>query len=423
MYVALLIFIITYILLLSIPKKKHWIAFSSAIIYILLGIISIKTAFLSIDFNVILMLLGTMGTVSLFIESKMPLLLADIIIDKVHNVKMMTICLALFAGIISAFIDNVATVLMIVPITIIIAKKLNISPIPTVISVAIFSNLEGAATLVGDTTAILFAAETKMNFLDFFFNNGKIGLFFIVQTGLIAAISVLAFLQRKNKQKIESESRTQVNDFIPTILLVLTIITLITVSFIPNTFKLINGVICISYFIIGLLFKYHRTRSKRDLKETIHDIDFKTLLLLASLFVIIGGIKEAGVIDTISNMFLKIGNGNSILLYTLIVFASVVISAFIDNIPYVATMLPIITTLAPNFNCNPLLLYYGLLIGSTLGGNISPIGASANITALGILQKEGYEIQQKNYFKYSIPLTLAAIITSYIVTLLIFIGN
>lgn len=420
MYVALLIFIITYILLLSFPRKKHWIALTSALIYIIIGILPITTAIKSIDFNVLLMLLGTMGIVSLFIESKMPQLLSDIIIDKVHNVKWMTISLALFAGLISAFIDNVATVLMIAPITIIIAKKLQISPIPTIISVAIFSNLEGAATLVGDTTAILFASETKMNFLNFFFNDGKIGLFFIVQAGLIASTLVLAFLQRKNNQKIESEARTEVHNYIPTILLLLTIITLIAASFIPNKFELTNGLICITYFIIGLIITYNKTKNIHNIKKYIKEIDYETLILLGSLFIIIGGIKEAGVINEISKLFLKIGN-NPILIYTIIVFGSVIISAFIDNIPYVATMLPIITFLSPNINCNPLLLYYGLLIGSTLGGNISPIGASANITAIGILHKSGYELQMKNYYKYSIPLTLAAIITSYIITLLIFI--
>ena len=259
-----------------------------------------------------------------------------------------------------------------------------------------------------------------MNFLDFFFNDGKIGLFFIVQTGLIAATLVLLFLQRKNTQPIESESRTEVKDYIPTILLILTILTLIIISFIPHKFELANGITCLIYFVIGLLIKYIKTKNVKFIKETIKEIDFKTLILLASLFIIIGGIKEAGVIDAISNLFLKIGN-KPILLYTIIVFGSVIISAFIDNIPYVATMLPIITTLAPNVNCNPLLLYYGLLIGATLGGNISPIGASANITAIGILQKNGYELKSKNYYKYSIPLTLAAIITSYLVTLLIFI--
>lgn len=420
MYVALLLFIITYILLLSFPRKKHWIALTSALIFIIIGILPITTAIKSIDFNVLLMLLGTMGTVSLFIESKMPQLLADIIIDKVHNVKWMTISLALFAGIISAFIDNVATVLMIAPITIIIAKKLQISPIPTIISVAIFSNLEGAATLVGDTTAILFASETKMNFLDFFFNDGKIGLFFIVQAGLIASTLILAFLQRKNNQKIESEARTEVNNYIPTILLLLTIITLITASFIPNKFELTNGLICITYFIIGLIITYNKTKNIHNIKKYIKEIDYETLILLGSLFIIIGGIKEAGVINEISNLFLKIGN-NPILIYTILVFGSVIISAFIDNIPYVATMLPIITLLSPNVNCNPLLLYYGLLIGSTLGGNISPIGASASITAIGILHKNGYELKMKNYYKYSVPLTLAAIITSYIITLIIFI--
>lgn len=421
MYIALILFIITYILLLTFPKIKHWIALTSAIIFIIIGIIPLKTALFAIDFNVLLMLLGTMGTVSLFIESKMPLKLADIIIDKTPNVKWMTICLAIFAAIISAFIDNVATVLMIVPITIIIAKKLKISPIPTVISVAIFSNLEGAATLVGDTTAILFAGELNLSFLDFFFYNGKIGLFFIVQAGLIITTLVLAILQRKNNQKIESKSKTSVSDYKPTILLILTILTLILVSFIPNNIKLINGIICITYFIIGLIFKFYKTKSKKDITETLKDIDFKTLLLLGSLFVIIGGIKEVGVIDKISIIISQLGNNNPILLYTIIVFASVIISAFIDNIPYVATMLPVITKLSLTFNGNPLLLYYGLLIGSTLGGNISPIGASANITAIGLLNKSGYELQQKTYYKYSIPLTLAAVITGYIITLLLFI--
>ena len=421
MILATLLFIITYILLLSFPNKKHFIALTSAIIYIVLNIIPIEKAFLAIDFNVILMLLGTMGTVSLFIESKMPLLIADFIIDKVPNVKWMTICLAIFSGLISAFIDNVATVLMIVPITIIIAKKLQISPIPTVIAVSIFSNLEGAATLVGDTTAILFAAETNMNFLDFFFNDGKIGLFFIVQGGLIVSTLVLLYLQRKNTHHIESATKTQVNDFIPSILLLLTVVTLIAVSFIPNTPKLINGTICITYFIIGLLIKFNRLKSTNAIKHTLLEIDYKTLILLTSLFIIIGGIKEAGLINEISKLFLKLGNGSPILIYTIIIFASVIISAFIDNIPYVATMLPIITTLAPNFNCNPLLLYYGLLIGATLGGNISPIGASANITSIGLLNKNGYEFNQKTFYKYSIPLTLAAILTGYIITLLIFI--
>ena len=129
------------------------------------------------------------------IESKMPALLADIIIGKVPNAKWAIVMIALFAGIVSAFIDNVATVLMIAPVALAIAKKMKISPVGMIIAIAVSSNLQGAATLVGDTTSIMLAGQAKMNFLDFFVYHGKPGLFFIVEVGaLISAIILLFFI-------------------------------------------------------------------------------------------------------------------------------------------------------------------------------------------------------------------------------------
>jgi Na+/H+ antiporter NhaD/arsenite permease-like protein len=331
----------------------------------------------------------------------------------------MTIFLALFSGVISAFVDNVATVLMIAPVTLVIAKKLKISPVPIVISVSIFSNLEGAATLVGDTTSILLAGAMKLNFMDFFFYDKKLGLFFIVQLGLLMALIVLYFLQRKNNNAIHVDNITKVEDKVPTILLLLTVLTLIVVSFIDVNIPIINGLICTIYFIIGLIIKIIKTKSIKSIFDNIKEIDYETLILLASLFVIIAGIKEAGVIDKIGQIFLSIGSDNAFVMYTLIVVVSVVISAFIDNIPYVATMLPVVSVLASS-GLNPIMLYYGLIIGSTLGGNITPIGASANIAAIGILNKNGYEVSNKEYFKYSIPISIAAILTGYILVLIMF---
>ena len=154
MVTALIIFIITYALLLLFPKYRAYIALASAIIFIIIGL-PFNEAINAIDLNVIMMIAGTMGIVSLFIESKMPSLLADLIISKMPNVKWTIISLALFAGIISAFVDNVATVLMVAPVALTISKKLKISPVPSIIAIAISSNLQGAATLVGDTTSIL----------------------------------------------------------------------------------------------------------------------------------------------------------------------------------------------------------------------------------------------------------------------------
>ena len=150
------------------------------------------------------------------------------------------------------------------------------------------------------------------------------------------------------------------------------------------------------------------------------DIDFSTLGLLLGLFLMIGGITAEGVIDAAAGLLAKAGGGNVFLLYTIIVWASVLISAFIDNIPYVATMIPVIGGIAATLGIDPTCLYFGLLSGATLGGNCTPIGASANITGIGILRHNGYEVKNKDFFKIGIPFTLAAIIPAYIYIWLVY---
>ncbi|HNZ77906.1 MAG TPA: SLC13 family permease [Bacilli bacterium] len=413
MVTALIIFIITYALLLLFPKYRAYIALASAIIFIIIGL-PFNEAINAIDLNVIMMIAGTMGIVSLFIESKMPSLLADLIISKMPNVKWTIISLALFAGIISAFVDNVATVLMVAPVALTISKKLKISPVPSIIAIAISSNLQGAATLVGDTTSILLGGHAGLDFLDFFFLEGKPGMFWIVQLGALASTFVLAYVFRKYKQPIEVGERTVVKSYFPSVLLVGMVVLLIVASFLKNMPNEINGYICIGLFIIGLVWKLIKVKSIKEALQTLKDIDYFTLLLLAGLFVVIEGISKAGVIAEISKLLSSIGNGNVFLVYTIIVWASVLLSAFIDNIPYVATMLPVVGTIAMSLGINPYLLYFGLISGATLGGNLTPIGASANIAAIGILRKEGYEVSAKQFMKLGVPFTLAAVSVGYI---------
>ena len=413
MVTALIIFIITYALLLLFPKYMAYIALASAIIFIIIGL-PFNEAINAIDLNVIMMIAGTMGIVSLFIESKMPSLLADLIISKMPNVKWTIISLALFAGIISAFVDNVATVLMVAPVALTISKKLKISPVPSIIAIAISSNLQGAATLVGYTTSILLGGHAGLDFLDFFFLEGKPGMFWIVQLGALASTFVLAYVFRKYKQPIEVGERTVVKSYFPSVLLVGMVVLLIIASFLKNMPNEINGYICVGLFIIGLIWKLIKVKSIKEALQTLKDIDYFTLLLLAGLFVVIEGISKAGVIAEISKLLSSIGNGNVFLVYTIIVWASVLLSAFIDNIPYVATMLPVVGTIAMSLGINPYLLYFGLISGATLGGNLTPIGASANIAAIGILRKEGYEVSAKQFMKLGVPFTLAAVSVGYI---------
>lgn len=325
------------------------------------------------------------------------------------------VVLSLFAGIVSAFIDNVATVLMIAPIALEISKKKNINPVGMIIAIAVSSNLQGAATLVGDTTSILLGGYANMNFLDFFFIEGKPSIFFATEIGALCSALLLFIIFRKEKQPIEAGERTEVNDYVPTILLGLTVIALIVASFFNIDFALLNGTICMSFAIIGLIYTVIKNKTFKALAKPIKDIDYQTVLLLFGLFIVIGGITEFGVIDAIAKLFNKISGGNLFLMYTIIVWLSVVFSAFIDNIPYVATMLPVVSKIGLSFGlANPLLLYFGLLCGATLGGNLTPIGASANITAIGILRKEGYEVKNSDFLKIGVPFTLAAVIPAYI---------
>lgn len=421
MYIALALFAVTYVLMLVFSKYRPYIALASALVFIATGMLPLKSVLGTIDFNVLLMIAGTMGIVALFIESKMPELLADLIMEKVPNVQLAAVAMALFAGIISAFVDNVATVLMIAPVALEICKKLKTNPVPFIIAIAVSSNLQGAATLVGDTTAIMLGSALDMSFTDFFWYKGKPGMFFAVELGAILSALIIAFLFRKEKAAIpKTAERTKVTDFVPSVLLLGTIVLLIGASFIPNKPEITNGLICCGLLVIGLVYNFIKKKKISAIVAPLKEIDFQTIGLLFGLFIMIGGIAEQGVIDAAANLLAKMGGGNVFLLYTVIVWASVLISAFIDNIPYVATMIPVIAGLAAALDIDPTVLYFGLLSGATLGGNCTPIGASANITGIGILRKEGYTVKNSDFFKIGIPFTLAAIVPAYIYLWLVY---
>lgn len=427
MAISVIIFIAMYVVMLTFQRIRAYAALTAGAVFVIIGLIAKSNNYLTplealggINWNVIMMLAGTMGTVALFIESNMPSRLSDLILRKVPNAKWTIVILSVFAGIVSAFVDNVATVLMIAPVGLAIAKKLKISPIPVLIAISVSSNLQGAATLVGDTTSILLAGEADMNFLDFMWMNGKPGICWAVQLGTLCTVPVLLILFRKSNAPVEKGELSPVNDYVPTYLLCANILLLIVASFIPNLPPFLdeykNGIICLAICIISLVYATVKKRNTSLTTRMLKEIDIITLLLLAGLFVVIKSIEKAGVIDFVAQRFALVGNKFGVFaLYTIIVWASVFFSAFIDNIPYVATMLPVITALSAKMDVAGanFVLYYGLLIGATLGGNITPVGASANIAAIGILSKEGYIVKNSDFFKIGIPFTLCAVVAGY----------
>lgn len=422
MLVPVFAFAVTYVLMIMLPKYRHWVAAVSAVFFLVWGSVteneglvsSLHTAAGEINWNVLLMLFGTMGTVYFFIESKMPDVMAEKLLRAAPNTMWAVVFISLFSGLISAFMDNVATVLMIAPIGLAVAKQLKISPVDMLICISVSSNLQGAATLVGDTTSIMLGGYADMNFLDFFVFHGKASIFWAVELGAIATVPVIMFFFRKQRSKVHITVSTKVEDIVPTVLLTANIALLITASFLPNMPETINGIICIAIFAIVAVYSMLRSGSLKKIAASLRDIDYQTLLLLASLFVIIAGVERAGVLNWIADRMVEFGRGNLFVVYSVIVWGSVLLSAFMDNIPYVATMLPVVSGVASAMGCAPYVLYFGLLTGATLGGNITPIGASANIAAIGILRREGYEVKNSQFFRIGLPFTLTAVLVGYL---------
>jgi len=361
---TIILFAITYILMIALPKKRPYVALISAVIFVVSGAMPLGSVFSAIDWNVLLMLAGTMGTVALFIESKMPERMADLLLQKTPNVMWVAVALSVFAGVVSAFVDNVATVLMIAPVALSIAKKLKTSPVALLICIAVSSNLQGAATLVGDTTSIMLGGYANMDFLDFIVMDGKCSIFFAVELGALVTVPVIMFIFRKEKGKVTVGAPTAVEDLFPTWLLCGTVVLLIAASFIPGRPALTNGLICMTLFLIGLVRSILQKKHFGPIKYALGEIDFETLLLLMSLFVVIGTLTETGVIEDISALFVKLGGNSLFGMYSIIVWGSVIISAFIDNIPYVATMLPVVQGIAAMMGCDAHVLYFGLLVGA-----------------------------------------------------------
>lgn len=421
---ALVVFALTYVLMLALQAWRPWIALGSAAVYLLMGCLglfpmSLSSALGAVDYNVLMMIAATMGLVSLFIESRMPARLAELLLTRVPNVKLAVTALALFAGVVSAFVDNVATVLMVAPVGLAIARKLKISPVPVLIAIAVSSNLQGAATMVGDTTSMLLGGFAGMNFMDFFWMRGKPGIFWGVELGALASILVLLFLFRREKEPISSRVETVVEDYVPGFLMIATVLLLILVSFLPEPenstlariYEMRSGLCCMLLCGVGLVRACVKAGGAAPLKRVLKELDKETLLLLFGLFMVIEGIRAAGVIDAAAGIFYELAGDSPFLLYILIVMISVLLSAFIDNIPYVATMLPVVQGIAALMGAEPYVFFFGLLTGATLGGNLTPIGASANITAIGILRKNGETVTTGDFLRIGVPFTLTAVLT------------
>ncbi|MBN2544679.1 MAG: anion permease [Spirochaetes bacterium] len=438
--ISLIVFVLTYILFVIFSNNRTLISVISAGIIFIIQMFIIKNiphSFLwlltAINWNVMGIFVGTLFVADIFMKSKFPAYIAEIFVNKSKNVASSIIMICLLTGFISAFVENVATVLIVAPIALALAKKLKISPMNMMIAIAVSSNLQGAATLIGDPPSMLLAGFTKMNFFDFFFYKGRPSIFFAIQIGAIASTVVLYFIFKNLKEKAKIVAEEKILSWFPTILLILLIIVLALSSFITSenlniffegienskvfsdiVYPNLPGIICIIFGNIALIWE--KIAFNKSIRKNIASVDWDTTFFLIAIFIMVYSLTENGWIDSLSvNLSLVIGE-NILFGYILIILLAVLLSAFIDNVPFLAAMLPVALQMSIKLNINPSLYLFALLIGASLGGNITPIGASANVVTCGILKKEGINVSFPQFMKIGVPFTAAAVISAAIYT-------
>lgn len=408
-FIALAIFIITYILLVIFYHKKSIIVWSAVLAILLTGVLSFKQALVAINLNVILLYFGMLFVSELFLYSKMPDFLAEIFASKASKVWGAMLIICGITGILSIFLENVAVVLLMAPIALSVATRCNINPVPLFIGMALSSNLQGAATLIGDPPSMLLAGFAKMSFNDFFVIDGKPGIFFAVQIAFIASLVVLFFFFRKNKEPMPELVKEKHITIIPSVLIVILIGLLIISSSVDTGIGYLNGLIC---FILGIFasvwYIFHRKRNEK-MGTFFKRLDWDTGIFLMGIFILVESISANGILNYISDFILAVGNGNILRIFLIIILVSVIISAFVDNVPFLLAMLPVVQIVTTTLGANSYLFYFALLIGASVGGNITPIGASANIVAMGIVKKHGHNVKFMEFVKLGLVFTLVAV--------------
>jgi len=405
-YTALIIFGVAYVLFVALPQRRVFVAAAASLLMLLCGVISPWHALTAINWNVIGIFVGNLIVADILVESRAPAYLAELIVQRSRNTAWAVLLICVLTGFVSAFVDNVATVLLVAPVAISLARKLNLNPKKILIGIAISSNLQGAATLIGDTPSMLLATTAGMDFMDFFFWHGKPGIFFAVQFGALASFVVLFFVFRPLTDKTDLGITETVRSWFPACLLGALIITLALVSLIPSRPSYTAGALCMLAGVIAIVWE--KFVNKGSIIDGLRSLDYETTFFLIGIFVLVGSVTKTGWIEQFAQLLSDMVGTNVLAGYVLLITVAVALSAVVDNIPFLAAMLPVVAGMCGAMHINPTLYYFGLLIGASLGGNVTPIGASANIVACGLLKKEGYPVRFGEFMSIGVPFTLAA---------------
>lgn len=412
------IFLIAYVFIIFEKLDRTLIAFIGASLMILTGIISQEHAFAHIDYNTIGLLIGMMIIVMVVKRTGLfeYMAIRAVKIAK-GDPKILLIFLSIVTGILSAILDNVTTILLIIPITFDIAKDLRISPVPFIIAEIFASNVGGTATMVGDPPNIMIGSSVGLKFIDFIKINATIAIPLLFLTTFIFALiykPMLTTTEEAKEKVLRMDEKSAIKD---KNLLVKSIIVLALtfIGFILHgVLHYESATIAITGAVVLLSI------SKLNPEKILHEVEWSTIIFFSGLFMLVGGLQEAGVIKLLAGWVLNITHGNLLLTTMAILWVSAIASAFVDNIPFVATMIPMIKDMGELSGINLTPLWWALSLGACFGGNGTIIGSSANVLAISMAGERGHKITFKKYFKVAFPMTILTVAIATIYLYLIF---
>ncbi|HLO11761.1 MAG TPA: ArsB/NhaD family transporter [Pseudoneobacillus sp.] len=420
-YAAIFVFLISYAFIISEKINRAIIALLGAGLMISLGIVDLEKAFTHhIEWGTITLLIGMMILVGITSKSGVfqfvAIKTAKLAKGKPINILIM---LSFLTAIASAFLDNVTTVLLIVPVTFSITRMLNVNPVPFLISEVLFSNIGGTATLIGDPPNIMIGSANKhLTFNDFLINLAPVIIIIMLVTAVILYLVYRKQLVAETKL-VEKLMKLNEKDYIKDPVLMkksLIVLGLTILGFITHSITHVDAaVIAMAGGTILMLIGV----KEHDLEEVFASVEWVTIFFFAGLFTLVGGLVDIGLISSLAQKALDITGGNITTASYLILWISGIASATIDNIPFVATMIPLIQDMAVGMGLSPDspqidVLWWSLALGACLGGNGTLIGASANVIVAGIASREGHGFSYMKFLKIGAPLTLVALIISHI---------
>ena len=410
-WIPLAVFIASYVLFVVFPRARSLTACGGALLLVLTGYLPWREAlFDRISWNVIGLFFGTLVLAELFMQSRMPAVMAEWMVRRTRTVlgAMMMICF--LSSTLSMFLENVAVVLLVAPVATSLCQKLGIRPVRLLILIAVCSNLQGTATLIGDPPSMILAGHMKLSFNDFFVYHGRLSIFFAVQAGALASFAVILFLLRRHHAPIELPLVETPRSPVPTILLGILVGGLMSTHAFDPGFRWMAGTLAMVLAAVGLLW-YRRVPHWGTVRDLVRTLDWDTTFFLIGVFVVVGGLSESGWLDRLATGISSVVGGNLFGAFALLTLVGVVVSGFVDNVPFLLAMIPVAQKVSDAIGGRePALLLFALLVGSCLGGNITPIGASANIVTIGLLRKQGHPVGFGEFMRIGIPFTAAAVV-------------